>query len=91
MTITFAVYTICIRFSHWDVDNEQLHEAWYAEKLGQPDFLSRAFKFFHEMQPDVTLFTNDFNVFVTGMFTQVSNTRVVVCEMRLRIYVRRLP
>lgn len=59
------------RFSHWDVNNEQLHEAWYAEKLSQPNILSWMFDEFHKMVPSAQLFVNDFFVFATGLFTQV--------------------
>jgi endo-1,4-beta-xylanase len=57
--------------THWDVNNEQLHQTWYDEKLGDRNLLSWVFKEFHKKDPKAKLFTNDFMVFYDGLMTMV--------------------
>ena len=49
------------RFAHWDVNNEMLHGSFFAERLGK-DIWSWMHRRVRELDPDVKLFTNDFNV-----------------------------
>jgi GH35 family endo-1,4-beta-xylanase len=64
-------YIVICRFKHWDVNNEQLHEEWYSEKLQDPHLLSWMFKEFNALVPSTKLFLNDFMVYANGLMTQV--------------------
>ena len=59
------------RFDHWVVNDEQLQERWLDETIGDPNLLSWFFKEFHRRVPESELFLNDFNVFSSGISTQV--------------------
>lgn len=49
------------RFAHWDVNNEMLHGRLYADRLGD-DIRDWMFERSREIDPEVTLFLNDYNV-----------------------------
>jgi len=48
-------------FVHWDVDNEMLHGTFFKDRLGE-DIRAWMYKRARELDPDVKLFTNEFNV-----------------------------
>ena len=47
---------------HWDVDNENLHGAWFEEATGQHDLLAQMFTDVNQVDPNVALFINDYDV-----------------------------
>ncbi|CAH9134827.1 unnamed protein product [Cuscuta epithymum] len=47
---------------HWDVNNEMLHYAFYEESLRNPNASLEFYKLAQEIDPNVTLFFNDFKV-----------------------------
>jgi GH35 family endo-1,4-beta-xylanase len=49
------------RFVHWDVDNEMLHGSFFKDGLGE-SIWPWMFKRAHELDPDVKLFVNEFNI-----------------------------
>lgn len=50
------------KFVHWDVNNEMLHGSFYSDRLGE-DILLWMFKRTRELDPNVKLFVNEFNIF----------------------------
>jgi endo-1,4-beta-xylanase len=59
------------RFVHWDVNNEMLHGTFFRDRLGE-DILLWMFKRAHELDPDVKLFVNEFNILsVDQNFTEI--------------------
>ena len=59
------------RLVHWDVDNENLHGAWFEEATGQHDLLAQMFTDVNQVDPNVALFINDYNVVSWSGFTVV--------------------
>lgn len=53
------------RFAHWDVNNEMLHGRFFADRLGD-DIRDWMFHRSRELDPDVALFLNDYNVLSQG-------------------------
>ncbi|XP_068657360.1 endo-1,4-beta-xylanase 1-like [Aristolochia californica] len=49
------------KFRHYDVNNEMLHGSFYQDRLGK-DIRVSMFKTAHQLDPDVTLFVNDYHV-----------------------------
>ena len=49
------------RFQHWDVNNEMLHGSFFQDRLG-PDIRKWMFERTRQLDPDVKLFVNDFNI-----------------------------
>ncbi len=49
------------RLAHWDVNNEMLHGSFFADRLGA-DIRDWMFTRTRELDPDVKLFLNDYNV-----------------------------
>ena len=49
------------RFRHWDVNNEMLHGSFFEDRLG-PDIRRWMFDRARELDPDVDLFVNDYNI-----------------------------
>ncbi len=49
------------RFVHWDINNEMLHGSFYKDHLGD-NIRPWMFKRAHALDPDATLFVNEFNV-----------------------------
>eukprot|EP00795_Rhopilema_esculentum_P004379 gene4379-20601_t len=57
------------RIAHWDVNNEMVHGAYFAEKLG-PEIRDWMYKTVREKDPNSKLFMNDFDVVANGIYTQ---------------------
>jgi GH35 family endo-1,4-beta-xylanase len=53
------------RFRHWDVNNEMLHGTFFRDPLGD-DIVPWMFQRTREIDPDVRLFLNDFNIVANG-------------------------
>ncbi|KAG9440030.1 hypothetical protein H6P81_020195 [Aristolochia fimbriata] len=49
------------KFRHYDVNNEMLHGSFYQDRLGK-DIRAYMFKTAHQLDPDATLFVNDYHV-----------------------------
>ncbi|ONK58117.1 uncharacterized protein A4U43_C09F8300 [Asparagus officinalis] len=49
------------KFKHYDVNNEMLHGSFYQDRLGK-DIRASMFKTAHQLDPDATLFVNDYHV-----------------------------
>lgn len=49
------------RLRHWDVNNEMLHGSFFEDRLG-PDVRRWMFERTREIDPDVQLFVNDYNI-----------------------------
>ena len=49
------------KFVHWDVNNEMLHGTFFRDRLGE-DIVPWMFRRARELDPDVKLFVNEFNV-----------------------------
>ena len=60
------------RLVHWDVDNENLHGAWFEEATGQHDLLAQMFRDVNQVDPNVKLFINDHMVVKGSISTVVS-------------------
>ncbi len=71
------------RFVHWDVDNEMLHGSFFKDGLGEaiwPWMFKRA----RELDPNVKLFVNEFNILsVDQNFEQVETDQYVASIRRL--------
>jgi endo-1,4-beta-xylanase len=64
-------------FVHWDVDNEMLHGSFFKDRLGE-DIHAWMYKRARELDPDVKLFTNEFNILsVDKDFTEVQTDEYV--------------
>lgn len=71
------------RFVHWDVDNEMLHGEFFKERLGE-SIWPWMFKRTHEIDPDVKLFVNEFNILsVDQNFSAVQTDEYVASIRRL--------
>ena len=57
---------------HWDVDNENLHGAWFEETTRQHDLLAQMFRDVNQVDPNVKLFINDYMVLKGSISTVVS-------------------
>lgn len=57
------VFVTCFcRLPHWDVNNENVHGDFYAQKLHDPDITVWMFNEAHNADPNSLLFLNDYNV-----------------------------
>jgi len=52
-------------FRHWDVNNEMLHGSFFQDRLGA-DIRKWMFERTREIDPDVKLFVNDYNIISSG-------------------------
>ena len=67
--------TLCCfskRLVHWDVDNENLHGGYFEWATGKHDILAQMFTDVNQVDPNVALFINDFNVVNLNAMTVVS-------------------
>ncbi|MCW5941691.1 MAG: endo-1,4-beta-xylanase [Fimbriimonadaceae bacterium] len=65
------------RFRHWDVNNETLHGSFFRDRLGA-EIWPWMFRRVRELDPDVRLFANEFNVLsVDQNFAQVQTAEYV--------------
>jgi GH35 family endo-1,4-beta-xylanase len=81
--LTNAVTHFRGRFVHWDVNNEMLHGTFFKDRLGETIW-PWMFKRVHELDPDVKLFVNDFNVLsVDKDFEKVETDEYVSSIRRL--------
>jgi GH35 family endo-1,4-beta-xylanase len=81
--LTNAVTHFRGRFVHWDVNNEMLHGTFFKDRLGETIW-PWMFKRVHELDPDVKLFVNDFNVLsVDKDFEKVETDEYVTSIRRL--------
>jgi GH35 family endo-1,4-beta-xylanase len=81
--LTNAVTHFRGRFVHWDVNNEMLHGTFFKDRLGETIW-PWMFKRVHELDPDVKLFVNDFNVLSVGKdFEKVETDEYVTSIRRL--------
>lgn len=72
------------KFVHWDVDNEMLHGSFFRDRLGE-DIHAWMYKRARELDSDVKLFTNEFNVLsVDKDFNEVQTDDYVAQVRRLR-------
>ena len=72
------------KFVHWDVDNEMLNGTFFSDRLGK-DIHVWMHKRARELDPDVKLFTNEFNVLsVDKDFNEVQTDEYVAQVRRLR-------
>ncbi len=70
-------------FVHWDVNNEMLHGAFFKDRLGE-SIWPWMFKRAHELDPDVKLFVNEFNILsVDQAFDKVQTDEYVDSVRRL--------
>ncbi|XP_064600226.1 uncharacterized protein LOC135466592 isoform X2 [Liolophura sinensis] len=51
---------------HWDVNNEMLHGNYFEDTFHDPDYSKKVFRTVHQLDPNVTLFLNDFSVVSSG-------------------------
>jgi GH35 family endo-1,4-beta-xylanase len=81
--LTSAVTHFRGRFVHWDVNNEMLHGTFFKDRLGE-SIWPWMFKRVRELDPDVKLFVNDFNVLsVDKDFEKVETDEYVSSIRRL--------
>jgi GH35 family endo-1,4-beta-xylanase len=81
--LTSAVTHFRGRFVHWDMDNEMLHGTFFKDGLGE-SIWPWMFKRAHELDPEVTLFVNEFNILsVDQAFGQVQTDEYVASICRL--------
>ena len=72
------------QFVHWDVDNEMLHGSFFKDRLGE-DIHVWMYKRARELDPDVKLFTNEFNILsVDQDFKEVQTDEYVAHIRKLR-------
>lgn len=50
------------KYKHWDVLNEMLHGSFYEERLENKNFAGGLFRKVKNLDPNVKLFLNDYNV-----------------------------
>ena len=71
-------------FVHWDVDNEMLHGSFFKDRLGE-DIHAWMYKRARELDPNVKLFANEFNILsVDEDFKEVQTDEYVADIRRLR-------
>jgi endo-1,4-beta-xylanase len=72
------------KFVHWDVDNEMLHGTFFKDRLGE-DIHVWMYQRARELDPDVKLFVNEFNIMsVDKDFNEVQTDEYVADVRRLR-------
>jgi endo-1,4-beta-xylanase len=72
------------RFLHWDVNNEMLHGSFFKDRLGEPIW-AWMFQRTRELDPEVKLFVNEFNILsVDQNFEQVQTEEYVRSIRRLQ-------
>ena len=59
------------RVHHWDVNNEMLHGEFYVDKLNDSTIREWMFHKVRELDSNVTLFLNEYEVVASGLYTQV--------------------
>ena len=70
-------------FVHWDVDNEMLHGSFFKDRLGE-GIHAWMYNRARELDPDVKLFVNEFNILsVDQDFTEVQTDEYVADIRRL--------
>lgn len=69
------------RFVHWDVNNEMLHGSFFADRLGE-EIRTWMFRRAHELDPDVQLFANEFNVLSVDQNFEEVETDAYVAQIR---------
>jgi endo-1,4-beta-xylanase len=71
-------------FVHWDVNNEMLHGSFFKDRLGE-GIHAWMFKRARELDPDVKLFVNEFNILsVDQNFTEVQTDEYIAHIRMLR-------
>ncbi|ELT96446.1 hypothetical protein CAPTEDRAFT_102428, partial [Capitella teleta] len=65
----------------WDVNNENLHGAWYEEATLNDQFIQAMFTEMHDLQPDVKLFTNDYDAMSLSLYTSAYRNSVMKLRM----------
>ncbi len=71
-------------FVHWDVDNEMLHGSFFKDRLGE-GIHAWMYQRARELDPDVKLFVNEFNILsVDKDFSSVQTDEYVADIRRLR-------
>lgn len=71
------------RFHHWDVNNEMLHGSFYRDRLGE-EIWPWMFQRVRDLDPEVKLYVNDFNVLsVDQDFSAVQTSEYVSQTRRL--------
>lgn len=50
------------RCEHWDVNNENLHEQFFEDHTGDHQITQKMFQAIHELDPEPTLFINDYYI-----------------------------
>ncbi len=69
------------RFQQWDVNNEMLHGSFFRDRLGE-NIEPWMFQHAHELDPDVKLFVNDYNILSTDQNFNDVQTDEYVAEIR---------
>ena len=65
------------KFKHWDVDNEMLHGSFFVDRLGG-SIHQWMYQRAHQLDPDIKLFTNDFNILsIDQNFTYIQTDEYV--------------
>ena len=62
------------RLEHWDVNNENLHAHPFEDLVHNPHVSEDMFKWIHNIEPNVKLFLNEYNVINYHQTTTVSNS-----------------
>ena len=57
---------------HWDVNNENLHNFYFQNKLHDMDYNLDIFRQAHQAGPNVKLFLNEYDVVAGGAMTEVT-------------------
>jgi endo-1,4-beta-xylanase len=69
------------RFLHWDVNNEMLHGSFFRDRLGE-SIWAWMFQRVRELDPDVRLFVNEFNILSVDQNFQDVETEEYVRSVR---------
>ena len=67
-----SLFIIFFRLEHWDVNNENLHGQWFQNRLNDPGYNVELFREAHQVDPNIKLFLNDYNVVANWASTGVS-------------------
>ena len=79
--LTNAVNHFKGRFVHWDVNNEMLHGSFYKDNLGE-EIWPWMFKRTHELDPEVKLFVNEFNILSVDQNFEETETEEYVASIK---------
>ncbi|ELT91832.1 hypothetical protein CAPTEDRAFT_194144 [Capitella teleta] len=66
---------------HWDVNNENLHGSWFEEATLNDQFIQAMFTEMHDLQPDVKLFTNDYDAMSLSLYTSAYRSAAMKLRM----------